>query len=225
MKRDQLFIGILAALVLFLALARPNLGWSVRRWFLGSPQPLTEEESLLRENVRLKAELAKLEAMRAQLPAVAPKHTAAVVYSSYPFGTKSELLIGAGEKHGISEEAAVTFRGIFIGQIERVFGETSLVRTVFDERLKLAVRIGNRGVEGLFQGGIAPRVTLIDKKKEVAIGDIIFTSAPGVPYGTAVAEVKHIGLSGDALFQEAELRFGYDLAEIQAVLVVNGNAE
>jgi len=188
---------------------------------MGSPQSEVKDTETLRiENASLKAEIAKLQVVRDQLPQWSPEYVRAVVSSRYPFNFKNELLINVGKNQSIFGGEAVIFGKILIGQIQEVFENTSIVKTIFDNRWQSAVQVGPKGVQALLRGGGDPKLTLIDRKAEVRAGDIVYNVAPGLPYGAPIAEVRSVELSLDNLFQEASLKLQYDLGDIRSVLAI-----
>ncbi len=221
MRSTKWLFPALSFIVLLLIFLRPEAGWSVRSFFMGSPQSEGKDTETLRiENASLKAQIAKLQVVRDQLPQWSADYVRAVVSSRYPFNFKNELLINAGKNQSIFVDEAVIFGKILIGQIQEVFGNTSIVKTIFDNRWQSAVQVGQKGVQALLKGGGDPKLTLIDKKAKVMAGDVVYNVAPGLPYGAPIAEVGRIELSPDNLFQEASLKLQYDLGDIRSVLVI-----
>ncbi len=186
----------------------------------GGVAALESDPSLAAENEALKAKLAELQGVAAQLPQSFPGDIRAMVYSRYPLNFKNELLVNAGSNDGVAQGDAVIFQGIMIGSVEQVFSGSSLVRTVFDGSFKMPVRVGSGGYDALFVGGAYPEATSIQKSAPVEPGDIVYTAAPGFPYGLPVALVSATGTSADDLFLTASLSFAYDINSVETVLIV-----
>ena len=142
-----------------------------------------------------------------------------MVYSRYPMNFKNEILVDAGANQGVAVGKAVVFQGVLIGNVEKVFSDTPLVRTVFDGNFKMAVRVGQKGFDALFMGGSYPKATSIQKNAVIRVGDIVYSAAEGFPYGMPVAIVESTSTSPDALFEEVALDFAYDINSIQTVLI------
>lgn len=211
---------IIIALLIFFA---PSYGWKVRAWL--SPASITgasqaDEQTLTAENEALKAQLATFQMVASQLPTSSTNEIRAMVYSRYPMNFKNELLVTAGSDSGISVGAAVVFQGMLIGQVEKVFSHTALIQTIFDNSLKMPVRIGSGGANGLLQGGSFPVIGSIAAGAIVAPGDIVYSAASGLPYALPIAEVVATSTSADSLFQQATLRFPYDINNIETVLII-----
>lgn len=178
-----------------------------------------DENNLAIQNATLRAEIAKLNAIKDQLPDKSSSYIRAIVYSRYPLNFKNELLLDAGENEGVVTGAAVTFGNILIGKIKSVQRDTSVVQTVFDSGFQSPVRIGSSGAEALLRGGSLPTATLITLKSEIAQGDIIYSASPDFPYDLPIGEVESVNISADKLFQEAAIKFVYDISGVQTVLV------
>lgn len=174
---------------------------------------------LLLENENLKAELAKLQSIKSQLPERPREFLRTVVYSRYPFNFKSEMLVGVNRDESVAVGKAVVFGGVLVGEVQEVFGDTALVITVFDSRFKSAVRIGRGGADALFKGGSLPKIVLIPLGAKVAEGDIVYSASPDFPYGLPLGRVRDIKASSDNLFKEATLDLAYDINALQTVLI------
>lgn len=230
MKRRDRSVSILFIIIfLVLIFFEPAYGWRVRQWLTagalgasgmnGGAGDAGGAASLAVQNETLKAQLAELSGVAAQLPQDPANGIRAMVYSRYPMNFKNELLVNAGAADGVSVGDAVTFQGIFIGTVLQTFPATALVQTVFDNNFKMAARVGNAGYDALLTGGASPRATSIVKTAAVAPGDIVYTAAPGIPYGLPVAVIAATTTSPDNLFTEAPLGFAYDINTIQTVLI------
>lgn len=228
MKKNILVPAILITILALLIFFVPSYGYKLQRLFSDRGGE-TSENDLALENQNLKAELAVLENIKRQLPDRLTGYIPAIVYSRYPFSVKNEFLVNVGKNAGVSENKAVVFAGMLIGKVEKVFEDTALVQTIFDSRLEFPVRIGSRdqqyarlaegGVEALFSGGSLPLVALIQLKSEVQKGDIVYSVSENFPYGLPLGEIEEIKISADRLFQEATLRFTYDINAAETVSI------
>lgn len=220
MKSNSLTLVILAIVAAFLFFFEPQLGWWARNGlserFGGGA---ADEKNLALENEKLRAEVAELSISKKQAPNLPADYLRAAVYSRYPLNFKNELLINAGKSEGVASGAAVTFGGVLIGKIKDVYGDKSLARTVFDSGFQEAVRVGSSGAEALLRGGVFPMATLIPLQAPIAPGDIVYSASRDFPYGLPIGEVATVNISSDKLFQEATLKFAYDINSIQTVLL------
>lgn len=221
-------IVILAVLIFF----APSYGWAIRSWLspsvappgaavaVGAAASQTEDQTLAAENDALEAQLAELQVVQAELPTSSPSDVRAMVYSRYPMNFRNELLVNAGSDEGVASGSAVIFQGMLLGQVMTAFSGTALVRTIFDDDTKMPVRIGSAGVNGLLQGGSDPTVGSIAEGSAVSPGDIVYSAAPGLPYGLPIAQVTATGTSPDDLFEQATLSFPYNVNDIETVLIM-----
>ncbi len=223
---------VILALLIFFA---PSYGWKIRAWLSPSPgcpsgssagtcvSPSSSQadgQSLAAENDALKAQLAQLQVVASQLPTSTAGEVRAMVYSRYPMNFRNELFVNAGANDGIGPGAAVVFQGMLIGQVRAVFPDQAVVQTIFDDTLKMPVRIGAAGADGLLQGGSYPFVGSIANAAPVAPGAIVYSAAPGIPYALPIATVAATSTSPDSLFQQASLDFPYDVNNIQTVFII-----
>jgi cell shape-determining protein MreC len=223
MKNESRTFFIFGTIILLLVFIEPRLGWTVRDFLIGySERSSSDLES---ENLALKAELAKLNDIKDQLSEWSNDYVAASVYSSYPFNIKRELVVNVGKNQGIRGGEAVLFKRFLIGRVEEARDDTSVVRTVFDDRWQSSVRIGSSGVDALLRGGGSPRATLIKKSEEILPGTILYDTTPDFPYALPVGEVGETQLSSDGLFQESSVSLRYDFAEMRNVLILKQHAK
>jgi rod shape-determining protein MreC len=211
-----LLIIILAALIFF----APAYGWKIREFLSPPPAAPADAQDLAAENDSLKAQLATLQAIEAELPTSTPDEIRAMVYSRYPMDFKNELLVDAGMDEGVAPGAAVMFQGVLIGVVRTAFPKSAVVQTIFDSGLKMPVRIGSGGYDGLLQGGSAPEVGSIPENSSMSVGDVVYSVAPGIPYGLPVGEVAATSTSADSLFEQAAIDIPYDMNSIQTVFIM-----
>ena len=207
------------ATLLALIFLEPSYGPRVRAWLSPALAPEANAPDLAAENEALKAEIAKLASVAAELPQTPRDYQPAMVYSRYPLNFKNELMIDAGSRDGIVAGKAAVFRGILIGSVLQVFSDSALVQTVFDSDFKMPVRIGKKGYDALLVGGAYPKATSIEKTAMLAPGDIVYAAASGTPYGMPIAIIESTSTSPDNLFEEAGLGFAYDVNGIQTLFI------
>jgi cell shape-determining protein MreC len=174
------------------------------------------DDQLKLENEALKTELFQL---REKTKTIPPDFLKAKVYARYPFNDKSLFSINIGAKEGVRIGMVATVKGsLLVGKVEKVFSEYSLVKTIFNPNWQIPVRIGETGIESLFNGGARPRVTMIIKDRKIERGDNVFVANKKFPYGLKIGEVGKIeqGTAAD-VFQEASVVLPYksgDLTEL-----------
>ncbi len=193
----------------------------LRKTFRALPPPTSISPK--EEVAALKSEVARLKGMLAQVAPAPPaedKFVLASVFSSYPFGIKSEFLIDKGARDGIEEGFPVLFHRFLIGRITSVFDTTAVVETIFHTTWQSAVGIGEDAQEGLLVGGIKPQVTLIAKSAALQEGATVFNIAKGFPFAAPLGTIRQLRTSKDGLFLEADLAVPYQPSGIRQVVVV-----
>lgn len=143
------------------------------------------------------------------------------VYSLYPFNTKNRIFINKGSQDGIQKEKSVLASGtILIGVVQNVSKDKSEITTPYDTSFALPVRIGAQETDALLQGGISPRLMLIDKSKQVLSGDKIITASKDMPYGLLVGYVKEVSEDVSGAFFQATIDVPYNLNALKTVYVL-----
>lgn len=224
-SHDHWISGMLIVALALLIFFAPSYGWTIRAWLSPSPggsagATQTDQPTLAAQNAALQAQLAKLQVIASQLPTSTPSDVRAMVYSRYPMNFRNELLVSAGSDDGVAAGDAVMFQGMLLGQVQAVFSSEAVVQTIFDNTLKMPVRIGNGGVNGLLQGGANPVIGSIAANAPVAAGDIVYSAAPGIPYAAPIATIVATSTSADDLFQQATISFPYDINDVETVLII-----
>ncbi|MFA7201591.1 MAG: rod shape-determining protein MreC [Candidatus Paceibacterota bacterium] len=223
MKHIQ-FILILICLLVGTSVFATSVFVKKPSFLLGSIQgifssvSLDDQRKLIQENEDLKNQLYAGQ----HTIVITPQETLqAKVFSLYPFNTKNRLFIDKGEHDSIHIGSAVLFSlRVFVGQIQEIEKTSGEVITVFDSALRIPVRIGSEEVNGLLQGGVTPRITLIDKAKKVHGGDLIITATKDMPYGLTVGTIREVHEDALGAFLEATIELPYTINDLRTVLVV-----
>ncbi|MEK7138437.1 MAG: rod shape-determining protein MreC [Patescibacteria group bacterium] len=229
MRLNRWIYWALVLALLGLILFRPVLGVWFKHLLDGDSEG-QREDSLIFENQNLKAEIAKLKEIDARTPEnYAEDYDYGFVYARYPFNIKNQVLINVGKDVGVTMGKTVLFgaysedeigRSVLFGSIKNVFEATSLVETIFSNEWRSEVRIGDKQVLGVLEGGATPAVRLINKDANILEGDVVYSADERFPYGLAIGYIKDIEMSSDHLFKEAKLDIPYDLAQVGLVLVL-----
>ena len=187
-------------------------------FFIKKERSFDENLRLKQENQELKAQMQKFLILNSKLEIPRENFLAAKVFSAYPFNIKNQITVNAGKKQGIKKLApAVLGENILIGQVNEVFENYSVVKTIFDSNFQLPVRIGKDEINALFQGGGEPKVNLIDKEKPIQAGDIVYSASSEFPYGLKIGEISEIKETSAGVFKEAILKMPFNANELREV--------
>lgn len=142
------------------------------------------------------------------------------VYSSYPFNSKGEIAIAAGQNRGIKPGDAIVINGnILVGQVRSVFESSSVVTTIFDPSWEVQVRIGSQEVDALMRGGNELKLTLIPNNEYIEEGDIIVVAGQRLPYGLEIGFVGNVETLPGEVFQEAIVEPSVQLNKLRDVAI------
>jgi len=186
---------------------------------------LTSALDNLMPNSDLQEKISELEkeneSLRAQVFQAVVQDTEKIkVYSSYPFNSRKDISIAGGENMGFKEGEALTLDNkVLIGQIKEVLPSVSIAKTIYDPEWEIAVRIGLGEIDGLFKGGLNPKIDFIKSTAEIKEGDIVVTASPDLPYGLEIGSIKTVQEIPGAPFKEAKVELKIQLNELRDVSV------
>lgn len=185
-------------------------------FFIKKERSFNENSRLKQENEELRAHLQNCQSPIAnrQLP---DNHLTVKVFSTYPFNIKNQIIVNAGEKHGIKKLVAAVLENILVGQVVEVFENYSVIKTIFDSNFQLPVRIGKDEINALFQGGAEPKAVLIDKEKPIQAGDVVYSASSEFPYGLKIGEISEIKETSAGVFKEAVLKMPFNVNKLREV--------
>lgn len=142
----------------------------------------------------------------------------AKVFSNYPFNTKNLIVLSFGAKQGVKVNDPVFWEGFLLGQIRSVADESSEAKTVFDASWQIPVRIGEKQIDGMFQGGSIPKIVMIQADKEVNAGDLVISVSRDFPYGIKLGELGEVE-KADNVFKEGILKLPYNIVDLKEVKI------
>lgn len=213
--------GLIVLLGALLVLGTPAFGIkSAIKNSLASIFGVFTPESELRQRIsELELENANL---RAQITReqVTPEGSG-VVYSSYPFNTRSEVAVGIGSGQGVEVGDIVTHgTNILIGRVKEVSSDISIVSTIFDPDFKTAVRIGDGSTDAVMSGGNELTLELIPEDATVELGELVFTASKDFPYALAVGRIREVGSDRGTSLQTAALIPEVDIRSLRNINVL-----
>lgn len=124
---------------------------------------------------------------------------------------KQTLLIGRGEKDGLTPGLAVVAHGgVLIGKISRVYEDMSAVLLITDGQSTVAAApAGRSAIQAIVRGklGVSLTMELIPQDTQLAAGDLVVTSAleENTPAGLVVGRVASVLYREGELFKRANL--------------------
>ncbi|HUY69500.1 MAG TPA: rod shape-determining protein MreC [Candidatus Tyrphobacter sp.] len=169
----------------------------------------TQVRELKQENENLKAALLNQE--------LASSSTVKV-YSSYPFNNEKFISLAAGKNQRVGVGDTVTLGSdVLVGKVVEVSSDESVVRTVFDSDWQTAVRIGKSQTDGLFQGGLELKVSLIPKAAKISAGDLVLSAGADLPYGMEIGRIVSIVADSGDPYESAVLVSPFKLEDLTDV--------
>lgn len=232
--RQRIVILILLIVAVVLFFWQPSLDWKIQRRIYQFRTPKAEDltQDLLLELNSLKTKSSVWTYLDEQLATSTIKSIVAPVYAKYPFNNRGEVAIAAGTDNGVAvaEPVLAAFgskdtpdRGVLIGIVTQVSHNMAIVRTLYDQKFQLSVKVGSKSANALFTGGLEPKVGFISKDAEFKEGDSVWNADPSAPYGASLGMVKNIGLSADRASQEASVVLPYELSDLRVVRVITNH--
>ncbi|MDD5547516.1 MAG: rod shape-determining protein MreC [Candidatus Pacebacteria bacterium] len=183
----------------------------------------SNKEQLLLENESLRAKILELESLQSKtVKENGIIYKTAYAHLTYPFSHRNLFTINFGSNDGAERYMGVAAApGILMGQIMEVYPNISIVKSIFDSNFKTAVRIGDYGVDALFEGGNEPVASMVKKGKEIKVSDAVYSASADFPYGMKIGEIKEILNSNkEGVFNKASVGVNYNLNEIREVFVI-----
>ena len=190
-------------------------------------QRVIANESALQQNVTLKRLLDYREGptFPADYDGVAAE---VIVQPPSPF--EQEIVIAAGSKDGVHEDAPVVTADGFVGTVTRVTEDAARVRLLTDESSAVSavdVLTGASGVVVQGQSGDSLVLDRVSRKETVRIGDEITTAgwrsgrlASLYPKGILIGRVTSVGQLSTDLWKQVLIESDVDFDRLDAVFVL-----
>jgi rod shape-determining protein MreC len=200
---------------------------------------LHEIGTLRSENARLAAEVAALRQENAALRPAAQENqrlramlafkqqqplatVAARVIGRDPSVWFSSVLVDRGSRAGVRRnDAAITADGL-VGHVIEVGPEWSRVLLLLDPRSAVGVVVTRSRESGVAEGQAQPvlRVRYLARAADVKPGDQVVTSGLGEIYPKNLVVGTVLDVASGAMFEEADVRPGADLAHLEELLII-----
>lgn len=226
-----ILIIILLVITFFTSFFITKSKFSLNQIFLTKKSLYNENLSLKKENQELKAQIFKLQQAEKYQQDLSStniwlkqyQYKVAKLISAYPFNTKNTVLIALGINDGTKKEMPVVVSdNILFGQVEEVFNQYSIVKTIFDSSFQTPIRIGETEINGFLTGGDKIKISLIEKSKDVKIGDVVYSTSLNFPYGLKIGEIKEINDSTNNNFKEAIISPSFNFNDLRNVYLIFG---
>ncbi len=259
-KKRMIFLGMIAALFLILVIFKNftvniisesamiighpffQMSGSIEKWLGGKIFIIKEKKSLEKENIRLKAKIAELEAkslfykiiekqneelksilLRPNLFAQKSKkeYLAASILSRPPQSPYDILIIDAGSNEGVEKGMTATAYGnVFLGYVSEVFSKTSKIKMISFPKEEMNVSINNsEGGEvaavAIGAGGENFEITL-PRSVKVSSGEIIRTLGIN---SLVLGIIEQIKIDPANPFQKILFRLPVNIRELQYVTI------
>lgn len=190
-------------------------------FFLKNRREASESVILKQQNEELLAQIQAAQIFGKKAEEKKPSLIEAKVFSTYPFNIKNTITVSVGEKDGIRKNMpALLGEDILIGRVSEVFGEYSVIQTVFDPSWQMSVRMGKDGIDGLLEGGNEPKITLIEKSKVCGAEDFVYSASKEFPYGLKIGEILRVEDDSAGVFKEAILKIPFNAGELRSVNIL-----
>lgn len=141
-------------------------------------------------------------------------------------GLSRTLLIGRGERDGITKGAAVLAPGGAVGQVFLASQHAARVLLISDHNSGIDAIVQRTRARGIVTGTVDAGCGLkyVKRTEDVQVGDRVITSGlDGVfPKGLPIGQVVTVDKRGQGLFQYAEITPRVDFDQLEEVLVARG---
>ncbi len=197
-----------------------------------------DNKRLLDETARLRAELAaaaegraraaELEKLVGLKPTLQTETLAARVIGveTSPFFRVVRLKLDRGDAGDVKPGMAVLASAGVVGRVQRVFGPYSDVLLAADPKSSIDVIVARTGGRGVLKGiagdnRYRTRIEYLERKDEVAEGDLVVTSGLGgiFPRDVPVGKIVKVSKKDFGLYQEAIVEPVVDFGRLREVLI------
>ena len=215
---------------------------AVGSWFSRIPEPLrdrqkilTERDELQKENVKLLADIATLQAKQEEAKTIEQSQNFLTRFSltgvntkviGKSFTEKHIMLIDKGATNGLQEGyAAITAEGVLVGTITRVSQESAQVLLATDATQTIGAKIQNeKASPGVVRGafGLSYEMDLIPQDDPVAENQLVVTSAinPNIPPNILIGTVSRVEKKSGSVFQQAQVVSPVPLERVEQLTII-----
>lgn len=180
------------------------------------------------ENIRLQAEKADYDKLRAQLGSAAFDNlrTIPALAGNRPLDTfRTEIMLNKGVDEGVVLQAPVVVNGsVLIGYITDTAEHSAVCRLLFNPQTSLSAEVlGVDNSRGLLRGQnfTSLALTTIPRDAHLSAGQSVVTVADGqTPAGLLIGAVGKVSNAQNEAYQEIGIRVPYDPDDFRALTVL-----
>ena len=144
-------------------------------------------------------------------------------------GLARTIVIGRGERDGVTKGAAVLAPAGIVGQVFLASPHAARVLLITDHNSGVDGLVQRTRARGIVQGTIDAGCGLkyVKRTEDMQVGDLVITSGlDGIfPKGLPIGQVTAVDKRGQGLFQYAEITPCVDVDQLEEVLVTRGPVE
>lgn len=137
-----------------------------------------------------------------------------------PSGNDTFLLINKGEDAGLSEGMIVFYEDKLVGIVDKVYGGSSRVRTVFSKDFSISATSKDKAYiyKGGYPYGLLLHVNLEDPLK---VGDTVLLRSPGKNLPPLIiGTISNISKEGKSFFKRVEVKPAVDIRRISICILI-----
>ncbi len=136
------------------------------------------------------------------------------------------IIINKGAMDGVEEEMLlINFQKVLIGEVDKVYKNSSRVRLLTSDEMSLSVQIGEDGIRALAEGRGNQRMVLdlIPADYEILPGSLVVTSAPqiGFPSGLLIGKTRAVERTDLSPFQKVEIKIFFDIRAAHLLFLIS----
>lgn len=137
-----------------------------------------------------------------------------------PSGRDAFVLVNRGQDRGLSEGMLVFLGENLVGIVERVYGSSSRIRTVFSDEFTLSA--GARDRAYIYRGGFPTGSLLhVRAEDEIKVGDLVYVRVPGKSFPQLhIGTVQQVSSEEKGFFKKVEVKPSVDIRKASFLLVI-----
>ncbi|MCS7196542.1 MAG: rod shape-determining protein MreC [Aquificaceae bacterium] len=137
-----------------------------------------------------------------------------------PSGNDAFLVINKGQGAGLREGMVIFHGDNLVGIVDRVYGGSSRVRTVFSQEFSISALSGDKAY--IYKGGYPYGSLLhVNLEDEIRVGDGVFLRVPGKNFPQlTIGTVQSVYQEGKSFFKRVEVKPAVDVRRVSLCIVI-----